>query len=158
MRTMPVIAGIVGVVAIAAGYMAFRGDKATVRPGLLRYDDEATITAGQTVYRDYCAACHGTELQGDPDWRSLGDDGRMRPPPHNIDGHTWHHADAILFEITKFGTAAYVGSGYQSNMGGFDGMLSDAQILATLAYIKSTWPDRTIEIHNDINASAESLN
>ena len=154
MRKMLVIAGIAGVVAIAAGYMAFRGDKATAGPGLLRYDDQATIAEGQIIYQDYCAACHGTDLQGDPGWRSLGDDGRMRAPPHNTDGHTWHHADAILFEITKFGSAAYVGRGYESNMGGFEGLLSDEQILATLAYIKSTWPDRAIQIHNTINANA----
>ena len=30
-------------------------------------------------------------------------------------------------------------------------VLSDAEIQAALAYIKSTWPAEVIEMHNDIN-------
>jgi len=60
----------------------------------------------------------------------------------------------LLFMITKFGTAAMVGGDYKSNMAGFDGILSDDQILHTLAYIKSTWSPRLIEMHNTVNADA----
>jgi mono/diheme cytochrome c family protein len=37
-------------------------------------------------------------------------------------------------------TAAIVGGGYESDMPGFEAV-SDAEVHAVLAYIKSTWPD-----------------
>lgn len=40
------------------------------------------------------------------------------------------------------GTAAIVGGGYESDMPGFADVLSDAEIRAVLAYIKSTWPEQ----------------
>ena len=68
--------------------------------------------------------------------------GRLPAPPHDAGGHTWHHPDDILFRIVREGTAAIVGGGYESDMPGFADLLSDAEIRAVLAYIKSTWPER----------------
>jgi S-disulfanyl-L-cysteine oxidoreductase SoxD len=39
-------------------------------------------------------------------------------------------------------------------MAGYGDILTDAEIAATLAYIKSTWPERVIEIHDQINERA----
>ncbi|MEQ5872208.1 cytochrome c [Sagittula sp. NFXS13] len=97
---------------------------------------------GAALYQQNCASCHGVDLQGQPDWRSPGPDGRLPAPPHDATGHTWHHSDDILFRITRDGTAAVVGGGYQGNMPGFGDSLSDAQIRAILDYIKSIWPER----------------
>jgi len=100
------------------------------------------VSQGRQIYSDQCAACHGTDLEGQPDWRSPLPSGRLPPPPHDASGHTWHHPDDVLFRIVKEGTAAIVGGGYESDMPGFGGVLSDAEIRAVLAYIKSTWPER----------------
>tara|TARA_R110000737_G_scaffold127217_2_gene159730 strand:- start:57 stop:461 length:405 start_codon:yes stop_codon:yes gene_type:complete len=97
---------------------------------------------GAALYQQHCASCHGAELQGQPDWRSPGPDGRLPAPPHDATGHTWHHDDDILFRITRDGTATVVGGGYESDMPGFGGALSEAQIRVILDYIKSTWPER----------------
>jgi mono/diheme cytochrome c family protein len=97
---------------------------------------------GAALYQQNCASCHGAELQGQPDWRSPGPDGRLPAPPHDATGHTWHHGDDILFRITRDGTAAVVGGGYESDMPGFGDSLRDAEIRAILDYIKSTWPER----------------
>lgn len=120
--------------------------------GILPYQDEVAVAAGAEIYAESCAACHGANLEGEPDWRSPKPSGRMPAPPHDETGHTWHHRDELLFQITKFGTEAVVGGTYESDMVGFGDVLSDAEILAVLAYIKSTWPGRVIEMHNRVNA------
>ncbi|WP_292039113.1 MULTISPECIES: c-type cytochrome [unclassified Brevundimonas] len=99
------------------------------------------IEQGRQIYADQCASCHGAQLEGQPDWKTPLPSGRLPAPPHDADGHTWHHPDDILFRIVKEGTAAIVGGGYKSDMPGF-AVLSDAEIQAALAYIKSTWPER----------------
>ena len=68
--------------------------------------------------------------------------GRMPAPPHDASGHTWHHRDDVLFRLVKEGVTAVVGGGYESDMPGFAGVLSDEEIRAILAFIKSTWPER----------------
>ena len=100
------------------------------------------IEQGRQIYADQCASCHGAQLEGQPDWKTPLPSGRLPAPPHDADGHTWHHPDDILFRIVKEGTAAIVGGGYESDMPGFADLLSDAEIRAVLAYIKSTWPER----------------
>ena len=100
------------------------------------------VALGMSVYANRCASCHGTRLEGQPDWREKLPSGRMPAPPHDQSGHTWHHPDAVLFGITKHGLipGKYAPPGYQSDMPAFGGALSDEEIRAALAYIKSSWP------------------
>jgi mono/diheme cytochrome c family protein len=98
------------------------------------------ISVGQRMYAQHCASCHGANLEGQVNWRSALPDGSMPAPPHDITGHTWHHSDQQLFEITKFGGQAYSPEGYINKMPAFGDRLSDDEIRAVLAYIKSTWP------------------
>jgi mono/diheme cytochrome c family protein len=94
---------------------------------------------GRGIYADYCASCHGADLEGQPNWQVALANGRMPAPPHDATGHTWHHSDDDLFTIVKFGMSALV-PGIESDMPGFQGVLSDDEIRAVLAFIKSTWP------------------
>jgi mono/diheme cytochrome c family protein len=96
-------------------------------------------TTGRGIYADHCASCHGADLEGQPNWQVALANGRMPAPPHDATGHTWHHSDDDLFTIVKFGMAALV-PGIESDMPGFQGVLSDDEIRAVLAFIKSTWP------------------
>lgn len=104
--------------------------------------DAATISRGKQFYADYCAGCHGANLEGQPDWKMPLPSGRMPAPPHDASGHTWHHPDDVLFRIVKEGPAAVIGDGYESDMPGFGNILTDDEIRAILAFIKSTWPER----------------
>ena len=99
------------------------------------------IALGRNLYAAHCAPCHGAKLEGQPDWQTPKPDGRLPAPPHDATGHTWHHTDRELFLITGKGMAAIV-PGYISDMPAFEGILSDEEIAAVLAYIKSTWPKR----------------
>jgi mono/diheme cytochrome c family protein len=126
-------------------------DAALLRPG-----DAAVVARGEAIYAEACAECHGAALEGQPDWRERKPDGRLPAPPHDVGGHTWHHPDEQLFALTKLGPAALAGGGYQSDMPGFEGALSDAEIVAVLSYIKSTWPPEIQARHDQINANARS--
>ncbi len=120
------------------------------------YQDAEAIALGEAVYADHCASCHGAGLEGEPDWRTVKENGLRPAPPHDETGHTWHHSDDQLFDLTKHGLTAVLarrGIEYESDMIGFGDVLSDEEILAALGYIKSTWPDRVIEMHDKMNAS-----
>ena len=101
-----------------------------------------TLVLGQRVYEAQCAACHGARLEGQPDWRTRRADGRLPAPPHDATGHTWHHPDQALFEIVKYGVQRFAGPHYSSDMPAYDRRLSDDEIRAVIAYIKSTWPEQ----------------
>ena len=102
--------------------------------------DPAQIALGQKIYVQECASCHGLQLEGQPNWRRRLPNGRMLAPPHDESGHTWHHPDEVLFGITKHGLVPpYAPAGYESDMPAFAGKLSDAEIRAVLAYIRSHW-------------------
>jgi mono/diheme cytochrome c family protein len=103
--------------------------------------NEAQVARGQAVYTEHCASCHGADLKGHPDWKQRLPSGRMPPPPHDATGHTWHHPDEILFGMIQRGVAAYAWKGYESDMPAFGSILSDDDIWAVLAYLKSTWPE-----------------
>ncbi len=102
-------------------------------------DDPAQVTMGRAVYQQNCGSCHGVRLEGQPNWRVRKPDGKLPAPPHDETGHTWHHPDEQLFKITRSGVAALV-PGYESDMPAYEGVLSDEEIWAVLAFIKSTWP------------------
>lgn len=114
------------------------------------------LAAGEQLYQESCASCHGDDLEGQPDWRSSGPDGVFPAPPHDETGHTWHHTDTALFDYTKLGGKAALarqGVDFESAMPGFGDLLSDAQIWDILAYIKSTWPDQQRQVQADRSAA-----
>jgi mono/diheme cytochrome c family protein len=127
---------------------------AVAAQGLLPYRDAERVAAGQAIYAAQCAACHGADLEGQPEWRARDADGYLPAPPHDETGHTWHHPDALLIRIVTEGTEAVVGGGYRSTMMGFGDVLSAQEIRDVLAYIKSTWPEEVIEMHDALNARA----
>jgi mono/diheme cytochrome c family protein len=93
------------------------------------------VAEGGHLYADNCAVCHGQRGEGASNWRERGPDGRFPPPPLNGTGHAWHHPLRALYTVIKSGSP-----GGQSNMPAWDGKLSDAQIVATIAWFQSNWP------------------
>lgn len=113
----------------------------TLGAGVALRRSSAADEAGRKLYVANCAACHGENLEGQPNWMARKPDGKLPAPPHDETGHTWHHSDAQLFTITKDGLGA-LAPGYESDMPAFASTLADAEIAAVLEYIKSTWPQR----------------
>lgn len=126
---------VIVVVGGAAAWLQLRRDT-----GRADAADASQVARGRAIYAAACASCHGANLEGQPDWRTRLPNGRLPAPPHDETGHTWHHPDRVLFDITRHGVEANAPAGYRSDMPGFAGKLADDEIWAVLAYIKSRWP------------------
>jgi len=113
------------------------------------------LKRGELVYKRFCSLCHGANLEGQKNWRIRKPDGKLPAPPHDETGHTWHHADELLFGITKLGMIPpYAPENYKSDMPAWGDTLSDDDIWAVIAYIKSRWPEESRKIQTDINNEA----
>ena len=100
------------------------------------------VERGQTIYRAQCAACHGQNGEGEPNWTLQNADGTYPAPPHDSSGHTWHHPDGQLFEIVRDGGAQFESGSFRSRMPAWGETLTDEEIRAVLTYLKTLWgPD-----------------
>ena len=107
-------------------------------------DSALMIAKGKIVYESNCVSCHQVNLSGAENWRGLDEDGHRKAPPLNGTGHTWHHDDATLHNIIKYGLAKIV-KNYEGKMIGFGDKINDKQIDSVLSYIKSHWEDEIYE-------------
>jgi mono/diheme cytochrome c family protein len=118
--------------------------------------DDSIVSTGKEIYLQYCASCHGEQLQGQSNWRQRDTAGYLPAPPHDESGHTWHHPDTYLFLMTKYGIEKMIGKEYPNNMPAYEGKLTDKEIIAVLSYIKSTWPKELQTQHDLINSRSNS--
>lgn len=140
------------VAVIVFGYMAVEMSTGSKAGTQLMPDDPEIVALGLQIYTENCASCHGTNLEGQPDWRSPGANGRLPAPPHDESGHTWHHTDDVLFGLTKYGTAKFAGlDNYETDMPVYEDILSDSEIVAVLSYIKARWPREIRDRHDQMN-------
>ena len=140
-----------GAALFGATLYAFSNVLAETDRVVLRDNDPAIVALGANVYEANCASCHGADLEGQANWRSPGEDGRLLAPPHDETGHTWHHDGDTLFQLTKYGVSALINDpNLASNMPIYDRVLSDKEIIAVLSYIKTTWPEESRARHTEM--------
>lgn len=148
------VAAVLTLLLAAAGYFFLHASGSQqARLHRLRPADPEVLLLGARIYSQHCAACHGAKGEGQPNWRDLDADGLLPAPPHDASGHTWHHPDALLFNITKHGLAKVINQAdYRTAMPIYDGVLSDDEIVAVLSWIKAQWPADVQQRHDKINA------
>ncbi len=100
------------------------------------------IERGAALYQGNCLQCHGGATGG-----KLKD----LPPPHNANGHTWHHADQQLTDMTLNGISFAVEG--QQKMPAFKDKLSEEEVKAILAYIKTWWTEDQREWQKNATAN-----
>jgi mono/diheme cytochrome c family protein len=99
----------------------------------------AELTMGQEVYEQHCKDCHGIKAIGEDPEKPQGgftDENEYIAPALNGTGHSWHHPPVFLFQHVKNRIV-----NKSSPMPPFAGILSDEEINAVIAYIKSLWPE-----------------
>ena len=110
---------------------------------LERESETATVDdldLGEELYREHCEVCHGGETGGD-----IAD----VPPPHNEQGHTWHHGDCENLRMVVEGNGEMrqgmlIQQGVPEEdavMPAFEGSLSEDEAMAILNFIKTWWTD-----------------
>ncbi len=130
-------AGLTGIVLVLIGVIASLASQPSY---VINPNDPQLVAVGQQVYSTQCASCHGPDLEGQVDWNQPSLDGLLKAPPHDENGHTWHHNNAYLIEsITKGGARLPADVGV-SPMPAYENILSEEEIGAVLSYIQSTWP------------------
>lgn len=102
------------------------------------------ISAGRVTYEANCAKCHGDT--------STGEGGLPDTPVHGPEGHTWHHADGQLMEII-LGTLNIPGR----TMPSFEGILTEAEVIGILDYMKTGWYQDQVELQREVSANWEDL-
>ena len=104
-------------------------------------DESATVERGQELYERSCASCHGGATGG-----SISD----IPPPHNAEGHTWHHGDCVLADIIRDDSPPRPGAPDDfPTMPAFDDELDDDDIDAILAFIETWWTEEQREFQDE---------
>lgn len=93
------------------------------------------LSKGEKLYVANCQVCHG-------DRQGSGATGGA--PPHNEIGHTWHHPDAQLRDWILNGK-------FPGAMPAFKDKLSEDQVDAILAYIKTWWTEEQRESQADVS-------
>lgn len=144
--------------ALVAGVMIWQSRGGGASAVTLTPNDAQVVALGEEIYTAECASCHGADLEGQPNWRERGPDGRLPAPPHNRTGHTFHHADVQLFDLVKHGLPKEVGGvPYVTDMPAYADTLTDDQIIAVLSYIKSRWPSEIRRQHDQLNEQLAGL-
>lgn len=138
-------------VTVAVIWSAFGSQLAGLITAGGAYGKTVSLATGRRRFDEHCAACHGRQLEGQPNWRRRLPSGRLPAPPHDASGHTWHHSDSVLLRVTREGPAAFAGAGYESDMPGFADVLTDAEIRAVISFIKGTWPERERKMQERMN-------
>jgi|GEM_PF-219821 len=112
-------------------------------------DNAEQLALGKAVYDSQCASCHGLDGEGQPNWKVPDANGILPAPPHDSSGHTWHHSDPQLLEMIAYGSTSR-----GSPMIGYGEILSQSEMDASLAYIKTFWGEREREYQAEITEQA----
>lgn len=116
-------------------------------------DAASVVDQGAALYATYCAACHGTNLEGDPNWMTPNADGSYNPPPQDATGHTWHHGDPTLVQLISQGSPFR-----ESKMPVFGDVLTEEQIVSILEFFRSNWGEQERAFQEEATARETAAN
>ena len=109
-----------------------------------KLDAAAQVARGEAIFIRNCQRCHGDAATGA---------GRAPVAPlHSDAGHTWNHADGQIIEIV-LGRANQPGR----MMPSFAGLLTKADVLNIIAYLRSNWPQDKQDIQAEASRNWEDM-
>ncbi len=121
------------------------------QPKVERWYKPAYVAAGEQLFKENCAACHGSNAQGAENWQRPDAEGHFPPPPLNGTAHAWHHPLKALYQTIMRGSPD--GSG---RMPAWQGKLSQGEALAIIAWFQSLWSDEIYAAWHRMNEKAKA--
>jgi thiol:disulfide interchange protein DsbC len=115
-----------------------------------RWYSDKQVAAGNRLYQQNCAACHGQNAEATPDWKTTDARGNYPPPPLNGSAHAWHHDLDLLRRTIREGGAKLGGQ-----MPAFENRLNAEEIDSVIAFFQSQWPDEIYQRWAGRNEIAE---
>lgn len=134
-------------------YTVYQDRQAAQNTIAANYSNEAQVGLGSTLYMSNCAFCHGEKLDGKPGWDGDYPNGKRPPLPLDGTAPTWRLSDRDIFDVVKFGGQPFSPPSYRNEMPSFELQLSDADMWAIIAYMKSTWSE---EVHERQRQAVEA--
>jgi mono/diheme cytochrome c family protein len=110
---------------------------------------EQEIDLGKRIYQQNCAACHGAKGEGQPEWEKRNALGELPAPPHGPEGHTWKHADGMLYRIIRDGWRDPFNKTDRITMPAFKDVLSPQEIRSVVTYLKTMWTPEQRQIQRE---------
>ena len=101
--------------------------------------DPVQVESGREIYQLYCVSCHGTRGEGAPNWEQPNAEGELPAPPHNAKGHTWKHADAMLYPMVNDGWRDPFNKTERLTMPPFEDVLTPEEMQNVITYLKTLW-------------------
>ncbi len=138
-RFRPVLMGLATLaallVSIAASAQSPRGTAAAKQLKNPVPSTPASVSAGETAYKTYCALCHGNDAKGN---------GPLAPPnsnPPSLVDATWVHgsSEGEIFSVIANGPPP-AAPGAPPKMVGFKGAIPDRDIWNIVNYLRSIGP------------------
>ena len=105
-----------------------------------RWYSQAILDQGRQLFQRHCVACHGKEAEATADWKTRTATGHYPPPPLNGSAHAWHHPLSVLVQVISDGGAPMGGV-----MPAWKGVLTEQEMLSTIAAFQHYWPDKIYE-------------
>ena len=113
---------------------------------------------GKDVYDEFCAYCHGFNLDGKSEWFNKTAKDPALSPRLDEKGDAWRMSDSLLFSVTKNGGQKHAMPGIKSEMPAFEGVVPDKEINLAIDYIKSRWPKDLQEYQKAVSESKKPKN
>ena len=122
-------------VALAALAQTPRGNPAATQLKNPVPPTAASVSAGETTFKTYCALCHGMDAKGN---------GPLAPPdskPPSLVDATWVHgsSDGEIFTVILNGPGSTT-PGAPPKMAAFKGLIPDKDIWNVVNYLRSLGP------------------
>lgn len=114
--------------------------------------DKEEIRSGRRIYEAQCASCHGVRGEGMPKWEVPNAQGELPAPPHDPSGHTWKHADGMLYRMIRNGWRDPFNKTQHLTMPVFGQALSPNEIRAVIEYLKTLWTPEQRRFQRDESA------
>jgi S-disulfanyl-L-cysteine oxidoreductase SoxD len=135
------IAGFLVFVVAALAIVVIRTNRSDPTSAVVAGQSNAELVErGRQLYSTACASCHGEDLQGDPGWPQPLANGTRPASPLDARSQATEHDDEWIFRTIAEGGQATAAPGEISTMPAFGSTMTETQIWAMIAYIKSTWP------------------